>query len=282
MPLERFHQEKEEELAALIDSSDAAPHHDDFEGRSEAPSRGPKRPQRAFLRAQRAREKLWQNWSTWGPFILACLSVVAESICLQMGTVLWPLLVRNLFDWGAIEYAYLVLTLAILRVAFSAVLPPFQRSLGTVPALVITCALSAATSICLVLLTLQHPYVFSPHDDARSSWYDAVVPSQAAYPYVHSGLFLGLLVCLRMLELQLKSFGTVVVPPSFTSRAFGLISSLMSLGGVLGSLVGTRLYASHDSIIQTLTLTVGLVALISVLVLCTKVFPAHTTLYSPV
>lgn len=85
-----------------------------------------------------------------------------------------------------------------------------------------------------------------------------------ALPYVHATGFMIHILALKCLEIVLKAIASLVLPSSWTSRAFGVAASLISLGGVVGSVVGTRLYATG---FEVLWVSMALVALCGMLLL---------------
>uniref|UniRef100_A0A7S2RZ22 Major facilitator superfamily (MFS) profile domain-containing protein n=1 Tax=Rhizochromulina marina TaxID=1034831 RepID=A0A7S2RZ22_9STRA len=242
----------DEEATELLDEPEALSHassaeaHPDNEEEAAAAAAGFRSPRSIVL------EGRTRSGGACCVFALASLSLVAQSVATTMGTVLWPLIVRDQFSWGAEKYAYLVLLLAIFRVPTSALLPPLERRLGPAPAALTVCGIAAASAVAVAVLVTE----MAPADSLR----------RHGLPLLHSTLFLLHLVSLRALEVLLRARASLVLPPTWTSRSFGVAASLTALGGVVGSVVGTRMYVAgwHPLWVSTILIIMcGLFLLVS-------------------
>jgi hypothetical protein len=151
------------------------------------------------------------------------LKVIADvqALANAVGSLLWPLFVRDAFGWESAEFAVLLLLSSIFSTAAIAVLPFVEASLG--PLRAAATAFGCASVTCLGAFAVG--VAAAAEEDVAG---DAVI---AADPpggggrlwaaAVHSLFAICFFASLAMLEPSLKSLASSARPSSEGGRSFG-------------------------------------------------------------
>lgn len=147
------------------------------------------------------------------------LALIALSFGTTVGTVLWPMFVKDHFGWAHTEYAWAIVVSSIVGTLFLASYPTVAARIGSV---------SATAMASLVGLAVS------------------VIAFNVSTTYIAAVLQVGLMTCFlgitSFLEPALKSIASIRIPQQSQGTSFGIMQSLAGIGRTLGNIVGTQLY----------------------------------------
>jgi len=176
--------------------------------------------------------------------------------------VLWPLVLRDQFQFAATEYGLVVMVISSICTTLTiASFPYVERRVGKVRTATIGATL-ASMACCLAFVVL--PNLNHYHDNTRFASDealtnpDAVVDldstqrrgrdgifSVAGVPQkylVHVVLAIVFEASVRTLEPSLKSILSLTVPAKAQNRSLRVLSTLGGIGGMGGNLIGTYMF----------------------------------------
>lgn len=172
--------------------------------------------------------------------------------------VLWPLVLRDQFQFAATEYGVVVVVASICSTGAVATFPTVEHHFGRIK----TAAMGATIS-CLacfmafvILPNLMHSHAASEEDETNP---DAVPlePNDSDLFLIRQTLLVHVILAVvfeasvRTLEPSLKSILSLTVPVSAQNRSLGFMSTLGGLGGMGGNLMGTWLFHQSNELSGT-------------------------------
>jgi len=159
-----------------------------------------------------------QSGASWPPvFVATAAAIAATAAARQSGAVLWPLYLRDGFEWGAAQFAGALLAENLASIGALFFLPRVAQHYGA--AAVAVGGLASAAACAALAFRLRSPPM-------------------------HVACMVCLLSGLSLLDAHLRALGALSAPPSLQGRAFAYLGVLSSLGTAVGSLA-THLYAAH-------------------------------------
>jgi hypothetical protein len=171
-------------------------------------------------------------------------------------TVLWPLVLRDQFQFAATEYGLVVVVASVCSTCAIASFPTVECRLGrmrTAASLVTVASMACLLSFVVIPSLLSHNRTLADAENAvnpdavvmddganmNRAWFARLVPQTFM---VHAILAIVFSASVHTLEPSLKSMLSLIVPASAQNRSLGAMSTLGGLGGMVGNLVGTWLF----------------------------------------
>ncbi|CAB9498859.1 expressed unknown protein [Seminavis robusta] len=201
-----------------------------------------------------------QNSSSYFRYIAILSALLIQSWSSTVLVVLWPLVLRDLFQFAATEYGIVSVVASICSTAVIASFPTFENNLGRIRTAAIGASLASVTCfLAFVVLprivyhqraaeTETNPDAVVPDDAGEDAWFSRIVPHVFL---VHAMLAIGFQASVYMLEPSLKSMLSLTVPASLQNRSLGFMSTLGGFGAIGGNLAGTFLFQRSKSFSST-------------------------------
>lgn len=137
-----------------------------------------------------------------------------------ISSILWPLYLHDVKNWGSQQYSYLIFTRSLLSVFVIAFVPSVEIALGKFATIFSLALWGAVATIAFYFHTLDGDVSTALHIVVALSFYSVI----------------------SAVETSLKSLASLNTPPALVASAFGVLALLGGLGNILGNLTGTYLY----------------------------------------
>jgi len=187
-------------------------------------------------------------------FVAVLSALLIQSLSSTIVTVLWPLVLRDQFQFSAAEYGLVSVVASICSTASIASFPTVERHVGRIRTA--ACGATLASVACfLAFVVLPNLSNFFEGDILaglaveRETNPDAVLadsnenlgPFQQRF-LAHAFLAIMFQSAVHTLEPSLKSIVSTDVHVSMQNRSLGLMSTLGGIGAMGGNLIGTFLF----------------------------------------
>jgi len=154
-------------------------------------------------------------------FSLSMAVLLCQSTATTIVTVLWPLYIRDAYQWSATEYGYLVLMSSMASIVSVASYPKLEARYG-----IAKCG--EAACVCGMVCSLGF---FIDSRPLLNPWYKT-----------HVVLAVGFISSLAFLEPCIRTLSSNYSHSSVQGRSFGFMNAIAGVGSILGNLAGTKLY----------------------------------------
>lgn len=196
--------------------------------------------------------------STHCRYIAILSALLIQSWSSTVLVVLWPLVLRDQFQFAASEYGLVTVVASICSTSAIASFPSVERHVGRIRTAAIGTSV-ASIACCLAFVVLPnllhyHDAVTSSEDEAETNP-DAVdldsnntvrlggIPQSFL---IHAVLAIIFEASVRTLEPSLKSILSLSAPAAAQNRSLGFMSTLGGLGGMGGNIMGTWMFQTSN------------------------------------